>query len=66
MITILSLYCNFKGWQGGTIHQAIEDFDRLDAKNKKKFCDIVEANKKHLTDDYNFKYFACNKIKYHV
>lgn len=25
-MTTLDLYCAFRGWQGGTIHQALADF----------------------------------------
>lgn len=64
MITVLSLYCEFKGWQGGTIHQAITDYDDLPVKEKQEFCNILSANKKYLTDDYNFKYFACEDFDY--
>lgn len=63
MITILSLYCDFRGWEGGTIHQVIEDFDSLDVKEKVAFCNIISENKA-VVDDYNFKYFACGCVKY--
>jgi hypothetical protein len=39
--TTLQLYCEFKGWQGGTIHQALSDFAALPMSDKDKFCNKV-------------------------
>jgi len=63
-ITVLSLYCDFKGWQGGTIHQVMSDYDLLPVKDKQQFCAILRDNVNNIMDDYNFKHFACDKIGY--
>ena len=39
--TVLQLYCDFKGWQGGTIHQCFSDFLTLGMADKDRFCNMV-------------------------
>lgn len=47
-ITVLELYCGFKGWQGGTIHQAKSDFLSLTASGRLSFLTILNQNKNNL------------------
>jgi len=51
-MTTLDLYCAFKGWQGGTIHQALEDFRSLPLARKDDFCNTLMANLGALTDGF--------------
>jgi len=37
-MSVLQQYIDFKGWQGGTIHQAKEDFKSLSIEDKDRFC----------------------------
>jgi hypothetical protein len=34
----LELYCKFRGWQGGTIYQAVRDYKSLPLEQKHGFC----------------------------
>jgi len=44
MKTLLEQYCEFAGWQGGTIHQAIEDFKARTSKERDAFCNRILVN----------------------
>lgn len=41
MHTPLQIYCQFAGWQGGTIHQAYDDFKSRDKKSQDKLCNML-------------------------
>jgi hypothetical protein len=60
----LGLYCKFRGWQGGTIHQAMEDFNRLPLKEKDKFCGILVDTMPDNTDLQGLKWFMENRNKH--
>ena len=55
----LEMYCSFKGWRGGTIHGALEDFRLLPLKEKDRFCNrLMKAiDDKILIDIYIAKDF---------
>lgn len=44
MQTCLDIYCDFKGWQGGTIHQAQEDFAQLSFEERNEVCDRLMSS----------------------
>lgn len=41
MKTVLELYCEFAGWQGGTIHQALTDYLARPLAERDRFCNQV-------------------------
>jgi len=53
----LDLYCKFRGWQGGTIHHAMEDFKRIPLKDKDKFCGILVDTMSDNTDLHWLNWF---------
>jgi hypothetical protein len=53
MMTTLDLYCKYKGWQGGTIHQAKQDFSSLPSREKFDFVSILKENKQDCSDYYD-------------
>ncbi len=40
--TVLEIYCDFAGCQGGTIHQALEAFRSWDIERRLHFCNLLE------------------------
>ena len=46
----LELYCKFRGWQGGTIHQAVRDYEALPLEQKHDFCILLVRNLLDVTD----------------
>lgn len=63
-MTTLSLYCTFRGWQGGTIHQALADFKALPMNSKDSFCSIgmVALDNGTLDDVETFHLFTRARI----
>ena len=59
----LQLYCNFKGWQGGTIHQAMEDFKNLPMAEKDKFCGILVDTMLDNTDLQGLDWFMETRLQ---
>jgi len=57
----LHLYCKYKGWSGGTIHQAMKDFVKLPKEEKSAFCDILIKNMFNNTDMHGAEWFIKNK-----
>jgi hypothetical protein len=57
MKTLLSLYCEFAGWQGGTIHQALEDFKGRPRVEQDSFCNKVFKYGTNNLDLSNLKLF---------
>ncbi len=67
MKNLLELYCSFAGWQGGTIHQALQDFAIRPLPEKDKFCNSVfRYGTEHLsnTDMSTFSIFLQNRMSY--
>lgn len=64
MKTTIEIYCEFAGWQGGTIHQALADFVNRPIKEQDKFCTMamIEMDKKNLQDPYHFVNFTRARI----
>lgn len=62
-MNVLDIYCKFKGWQGGTIHQAMEDFQTLDIKEKDKLCGMLVDNLMSLTDPINARWFMSQRLR---
>lgn len=63
MKTTLQLYCEFKKWQGGTIHEAMKDFHDLDMSDKDKFCNkVFNFGLSNVSDIHTFKWFTNNRI----
>lgn len=68
--TVLQLFCDFIGTQGGTIHQAINEFKDLPIEEQDKFCGILVDNMfniTHLEDVQTFmeirnRHLSQNKI----
>ena len=56
----LDLYCDFKGWQGGTIHQALADFRALPVASKDAFCNraMRHLDAGTLADVETFSFFT--------
>lgn len=50
MTNCMKLWCEFMGYQGGTIHDALREFQTLSVSQQDKFCGILLANKEKLTD----------------
>ena len=52
MKTTLEIVCNVFGWQGGTIHQVIEEYKKISLGEKDKVCNALmrALDKKELTD----------------
>lgn len=48
--TVLQIYCEFKGWQGGTLEQALSDFKNLPMEQKDRFCGLLVDNMGDITD----------------
>ena len=58
MKTILELYCEFKGWQGGTIYQALADYQALPLDQKDHFCNkVFNFETKNVLDLKTFSTF---------
>lgn len=55
---ILEQYCRFRGWQGGTIHQAKEDYRALPVQQKYDFCLILIRVLLDLTDQEGVAWFV--------
>ena len=64
MINTLELYCKFKGWNGGTIHQAMEDFSSLTKAEQDKFCGILVDTMLENTDINGVSWFMENRISH--
>lgn len=63
MQSTLSVYCQFKGWQGENIHQALQDFFALPMDQKDKFCNMVfEIGTENISDIENFGNFTRARI----
>lgn len=63
MKTTLELYCEFKHWQGGTIHQCISDYQTLSMNEKDKFCNMVfNFGTANVTDLETFANFTRMRI----
>ena len=60
----LELYCTFRGWKGGTIHQAMDDFTNLELEDKDKFCGILVDTMFDNTDLYGMNWFMENRNKH--
>ncbi len=59
--TLLDLYCKFAHWQGGTIHEAVEDFMRRPRNEQDAFCSEVfnhGTDKLSLYDLQQFQRFT--------
>jgi len=54
-VTVLDLWCSFRGCQGGTIHQAKHDFEHvLTKKERDTFCGILVDSMSRIVDNFEF------------
>lgn len=49
----MEVWCRFAGWQGGTIHQAMREFNGLSDSERQRFLDMLAATP-DLTDTQGF------------
>jgi len=49
-MTVIELWCKFKGYQGCTIHQVMLEFNHLTLKDADRFCGILADNIYNITD----------------
>lgn len=54
----LEILCNAYGWQGGTIHDAIEHFKTLSMDEKDKIFNLIMPNLFNITDLENVQELA--------
>ncbi len=58
MKTVMDYWCEFTGWQGGTIHQALYEFKHnLSWKDKDKFCGVICDNISNISDKHHARDF---------
>lgn len=50
MRTTLEIVCACFGWQGGTIHQAREEFVRADLPTKNRVCSKLSGEIRNISD----------------
>lgn len=60
----LSLYCQFIGWDGGTIHQVKDDFLTLPQASKDTFCNRLMDNMTEISDIENLQWFMSARISH--
>jgi hypothetical protein len=63
-MTTLDLYCSFRGWQGGTIHQALADFNSLTRTQQDEFCNRLIASLGTLTDGFAVEFTRARLDQY--
>lgn len=49
-MTVMDLWCKFRGQQGGTIHATIREFRELPIHEKDRFCGILVDNLQEISD----------------
>lgn len=58
MKPVLELYCEFMGYQGGTIHQAKQEFNKMTIEDQNKFREFLLLHEFEILDHpANFEYF---------
>ena len=58
MITTLEKYCELRNWQGGTIHQAHDDFLQLNDKERQKIVGSLVDCMTDISDYKNIGWFT--------
>ena len=58
----MELWCKYKNIQGGTIHQAKNEYTKLSLEERTKFCNMLVSNMFNLTDLYQMEWFAENRL----
>lgn len=48
MKTVLEVICKIKGWQGGTIHQAIVEYKQMELADQQKVVDLCQDIHDHI------------------
>lgn len=52
-MTVIELWCNFKGYQGSTIHQVKEEFSKLSIDEMDRFCSVLSDRILSISDPRN-------------
>ena len=60
--TLLEVYCELKGWQGGTIHQMHEDFKQMSMREKDTLCGKMMDRKNDIFDYENISWFMKERL----
>ena len=63
MKTCLDAYCEIKGWQGGTIHQCYEDFDKASPQERDRICSYLVDNRSLIDDLKTVSYFTKRRME---
>ena len=62
MKTTLEYICKFYGWQGGTIHQAHEYFDKASLQERDKICRMLIDNMADISDLRTLQEFTNKRL----
>ncbi len=65
-MTCLEIFCRFKGYQGRTLTQAIQEFKQLDMSSKDKFCGLLIDNMMNIADLATMKMFVNLRVNHLV
>lgn len=63
MKTCLDAYCEVKGWQGGTIHQCKDDFDKASPEERDRICSYLVDNRADIDDLKTVSYFTSRRME---
>jgi len=58
----LELFCQYKGYQGGTIHQAIDEFAAMQSGEQDRFCNLLMDKLDNIADLHNVQVFMQKRL----
>lgn len=61
--TMFHYFCKAVGWQGGTIHQAKEYFNKTPLHEQNKICSMLVGNLNDISDVENVRYFTDRRLQ---
>ena len=62
MKTLLEIYCQIRGWQGGTIHQCHDDFISCDDSTRDKICSELINSMSNISNYKDIQWFTQTRI----
>lgn len=61
--TVMQLWCEYRNWQGGTIHQALYEFCyKLSDRERDQFCGILADRITEISDKHNAQDFMRERL----
>lgn len=62
-MTTLEAFCEKVGWQGGTIHQAQEHFDKSDQNERDQICGFLIDRLSEISDPRGVAWFTTRRLE---